>query len=149
MDHSELNPGRLPNPQRGIAFECLSLVGVALVSGFDSSHSGHGAHRQKVCGCPPCYRQLALRRSGDSGLEDVHGFPSERFLPACGFVPASFCAFVMAARAQVLHAIITTTSHLKAGSVEQLKLQQWSAAFLLRLVFREDFGSWIEQDFAF
>ena len=35
--------------------------------------------------------------------------------------------------AEVLHAIITTTSHLKAGSVEQLKLQQWSTAFLLCL----------------
>lgn len=34
----------------------------------------------------------------------------------------------------VLHFIITTTLHLKAGSVEQLKLQQWSAAFLLLFV---------------
>lgn len=34
----------------------------------------------------------------------------------------------------VLHFIITTTLHLKAGSAEQLKLQQWSAAFLLLFV---------------
>ena len=34
----------------------------------------------------------------------------------------------------VLHFIITTTLHLKAASVEQLKLQQWSAAFLLLFV---------------
>eukprot|EP00438_Fugacium_kawagutii_P029696 Skav211500 [mRNA] locus=scaffold2188:842099:843623:+ [translate_table: standard] len=38
----------------------------------------------------------------------------------------------------VLHFIITTTLHLKAraraGSVEQLKLQQWSTAFLLLFV---------------
>ena len=67
------------------------------------------------------------------------------FLPnvSCRHVCALFyvcCAFVMSASAQVLHAIITTTSHLKAGSVEQLKLQQWSAAFLLRLGFGDDVG---------
>jgi len=34
----------------------------------------------------------------------------------------------------VLHFIITSTLHLKAGSVEQLKLQQWGTAFLVLFV---------------
>jgi len=51
-----------------------------------------------------------------------------------GVLATAALKMFMAFLPNVLHAIITTTSHLKAGSVEQLKLQQWSAAFLLLFV---------------
>ena len=101
---------------------------------FGNPDAGNRAHCQEVCGCASCHRQSSLWSTCHSHVEDVHGFPAKR--PAAA-LQQTFGGFWSWSRwhefCEVLHAIITTTSHLKAGSVEQLKLQQWSAAFLLRL----------------
>lgn len=87
---------------------------------------------------------IVVAISGWTTLSSIQGtVPAvEKFLDAHPAL-ASLMSGVLATAAlkifmmflpSVLHFIITTTLHLKAGSVEQLKLQQWSTAFLLLFV---------------
>ena len=63
----------------------------------------------------------------------VHAHPAVGNLLS-GVLATAALKMFMAFLPTVLHFIITTTLHLKAGSIEQLKLQQWSTAFLLLFV---------------